>query len=45
MGNPITLQTIKTFFFKPVVINFPPSYFSPGAFGDKFPEGSVNLFK
>lgn len=45
MGKPITLQTIKTFFLKAVVINFPPSYFSPGAFGDKFPVGSVNLFK
>jgi len=45
MGKPITLQTIRTFFLKAVVINFPPSYFSPGAFGDKFPVGSVNLFK
>lgn len=45
MGKPITLQTMRTFFLKAVVINFPPSYFSPGAFGDKFPVGSVNLFK
>lgn len=43
MGNPITLQIIWTFFLLEEVINFPPSYFSPGAFGGKFPVGSVNV--
>lgn len=42
MGNPITLQTICTFCPLADAISFPPSYFSPGAFGGKFPVGSAN---
>lgn len=45
MGNPITLQIICTFCPLAEVISFPPSYFSPGAFGGKFPVGSANVFK
>lgn len=44
IGNPITLQIIWTLFPLKEVINFPPSYFSPGALGDKFPVGSVNNY-
>jgi hypothetical protein len=39
------LQVICTVFLISEVTIFPPSYFSPGALGDKLPVGSVNSLR